>query len=95
MNKQDDRQQAILSQLGFQIVGSTDLTLLANSVLPDDQLIEAMRRLALSLDPIVDLAGHAISEEEWLRRRGRRLARKVDPDRRRRRKAAKRRHRPR
>ncbi|NLH47246.1 MAG: hypothetical protein GX444_01440 [Myxococcales bacterium] len=93
MPGQDDRNTTIMGRLGFQVVGEVDFALVAYSSLPDDQLIAVMRRLALGLDPGVDLATHTINEEEWLHRRGRRLARVADPDRRRRRRAKKKRHR--
>lgn len=100
MNTQDAPCATIWRRLGCQVTGSADLALLAFSSLPDDQIIEAMRRLALGLDPGIDLAACAISEAEWERRRAkRRLQRPLpvpaDLRRRRRRKAAKRRQRPR
>jgi hypothetical protein len=92
MNTHDDHQASILSRHGFRINGHADLPKLAYSTLSDDEIVTVMRDLALGLDPCVDLAGHMLTEEEWLsRRRGRRLARVVDAARRHRRKKQKRR----
>jgi hypothetical protein len=94
MNIHDAHQASIISRLGFRVVGQSGLGPLAFSSLPDHVLVETMRLISLGLDPGFNLADFAISEEEWLRRRqGRRLAREIDPDRRRIRKARKRRHR--
>jgi hypothetical protein len=94
MNEQDALSVAILRRHGFRIIGHADLLPLTCTTLSDDEIVTVMRALSLGLDPCVDLAAHAITEEVWRsRRHGRRLACEVDPERRRIRKLKKRRHR--
>jgi hypothetical protein len=96
MNDHVDHRATILGRMGLQVAGEHDLVPLVFSSLDDDQLINVMRCMAQGLPPSVDVAAFTITEEEWLRRQAERhphLARTVDLDRRRRRKATKRRQR--